>query len=207
MKILYDGPAKRLIEYSTTYPELIAGQLLSPTTCRKRAFLDGPFAIDNGAYAGFDAGKFERLLTRQAEHKANCLFVVPPDVVGSARRTLECFDVWYPLVSQWPIGLAMQDGMEDFDIDWGLIAAVFIGGSTEWKMSDAAADIVKAAKIIGKHVHIGRITTPNRFKYFEDLGADTCDGNAVNRWDETMEAIANRHFEDTPLLNTLPNPS
>lgn len=199
MKLLMDGPARRLLEAKGKY-DFIAGQLISPPT--HRAWFGDPYAIDNGAFAGFDAERFMAILKRQKHDGYNqCLFVACPDVVGSARRTLEVFDYWFPRLEGWPVALVAQDGLEDLAIPWHLIDSVFIGGSTTWKLSQAAADIVKTGKILGKHVHAGRVNTPERYRHFRDLGADTFDGSGVSRFTWMLDAIQAGQFVDRPLLN------
>lgn len=165
------------------------GQLLTPLT----RFRDKgrTYAIDNGAFAGFDAAAFASLLKRQWDSRDRCKFVACPDVVGSARRTLEVFSHWYPKLAGWPIALVAQDGQEDLPIPWHLITAVFIGGSTEWKLSNHAAGVVKAAKAIGKWCHIGRVNTPERFDYFADLGADSIDGTGISRYSHMRRELLN----------------
>jgi len=79
--------------------------------------------------------------------------------------------------------------MENLLIPWDEMRAVFIGGCDPWKDSKAAADIVATAKTLGVHVHVGRVNTPRRFKHFTDLGADTCDGSGVARYDWMLEKI------------------
>jgi hypothetical protein len=41
---------------------------------------------------------------------------------------------------------------------------------------------VKSAVILGKHVHIGRVNTQERYELFANLGAHTCDGSGVARY-------------------------
>jgi len=180
----------------------VLGQLISPPTFR--AWFGYPYAIDNGAFGGFDEARFLSILKRQkADGHGKCLFVACPDVVGSARRTLEVFDAWAPRLDGWPVALVAQDGIEELPIPWEMCRAVFIGGSTEWKESQSAADVVRAAKIIGKHVHVGRVNTPRRFAHFEELGADTCDGTGVSRYTWMLDKIAARDYEDTPLFDSI----
>ena len=76
------------------------GQLLTPLTRRVLQKPTAPWAIDNGAFSGFVETRFMGLLERNAHHRDNCLFVVVPDVVGSARRTLEVFERWAPRLSR-----------------------------------------------------------------------------------------------------------
>ena len=108
--------------------------------------------------------------------------VVVPDVVSSARRTLEVFDHWSNRLDGWPLALAIQDGQESLPIPWKYISAVFIAGSTEFKMSRHAEHVVRAAKALDKWVHVGRVNTPDRWEYFEKMGADSIDGSGIGRY-------------------------
>jgi len=173
------------------------GQLLTPLTRYTLRDPARPWAIDNGAYAGFDAAAFQSLLDREWYHYKNCLFVTLPDVVGSARRTLEIFDLWAHKITGWRPALACQDGQEHLPIPWANIAAVFIGGTTSWKCSEHAAHIIRAAKIMGKWVHVGRVNHPERFSHFEELGADSIDGTGIARYTHMRQAIAERHAQLT----------
>jgi hypothetical protein len=166
-------------------------QLLTPLTRRKPQQPDKSFAIDNGAFSYFDAKAFKSLLARNYERRHLCKFVAVPDVVASARRTLEVFDYWHdePCLRHWPLALVLQDGQEDLPICWNLIEAVFVGGSTKWKLSSHAAACVKAAKAMGKYVHAGRVNEPARFEYFEKLGADSIDGTGLAQYTHMREKI------------------
>lgn len=167
-------------------------QLLTPLTRFNLQRPNARFAIDNGAFSRFNAKGFLSLLERERERRQNCRFVAVPDVVGSARRTAECFDHWFPLLSGWPLAFVCQDGQEDLPIPFEFIDALFIGGSTEWKLSTHAAQCVKAAQVMGKWVHIGRINTVSRFEAFEDLRADSCDGSGLAMYSYMRERIAHR---------------
>jgi hypothetical protein len=173
------------------------GQLLTPLTRYRLRHPTRPWAIDNGAFAAFDAMAFLALLERESHHREDCLFATVPDVVGSARRTLEVFEHWQPRLAGWKLALACQDGQEHLPIPWDEIAAVFIGGTTNWKASVHAAAIVKAAKAIGKWIHIGRINDGERLEHFIKLGADSFDGSGIARYSHMREAIAKRHDQGT----------
>ena len=92
-----------------------------------------------------------------------------------------------------------QDGSEDMDIPWDEMAALFLGGKDPWKDSQAAADLVRCANILGKHTHIGRVNTPRRFVHFAALGADTCDGSGVCKYDHML-----RDIEDAMTREPMP---
>lgn len=166
-------------------------QLLTPLTRFRPQQPESMFAIDNGAFSSFDRKAFESLLEREKSRRSLCRFVAVPDVVGSARRTLEVFDYWYARIHEWPLALVAQDGQENLPIRWELIDAVFIGGSTEWKLSNHAAAVIKAAKAMDKWIHVGRVNRPGRFEYFENLGADSIDGTGIARYSWMREAIYN----------------
>lgn len=169
------------------------GQLLTPLTRYLLRDPSRPWAIDNGGYSKLDIPAFNALLERENARRKQCLFVAAPDVVGSALRTLEIFERWRPRLEGWNLALVCQDGQENLPIPWDDIAAVFIGGSTAWKCSDHAVHIIKAAKALGKLVHAGRVNGPARFKHFEKLGVDTCDGTGLARYSHMREAVAQRH--------------
>ena len=175
------------------------GQLLTPLTRFRLTNPAKPWAIDNGAFARFDAKAFQALLAREFHHRENCLFVTCPDVVGSARRTLEVFEHWRPQLDGWAVALACQDGQEDLPIPWNDIGAVFIGGSTQFKVSEAAKQVIKAAQALGKWVHVGRVNDPARFEYFDNLGADSCDGTGIAMYTHMRQKIANRHSQGSLL--------
>lgn len=164
-------------------------QLLTPLTRYLPQRPDQEFAIDNGGFSGFKLAAFERLLEKHFDRRHLCRFVALPDVVASARRTLEAFDYWYPKLDGWKRALVAQDGLEALPIPWDRVDAVFIGGSTEWKLGKHAADVIRTAKICSKWVHVGRVNTPGRFEYFDGLGADSIDGTGLSRYTWMRERI------------------
>lgn len=170
------------------------GQLLTPLTRYKLREPSRPWAMDNGGFKQVDVPGLLSLLERERENQATCLFVAVPDVVGCARRTLEVFDHWRSKTELrgWKVALVCQDGQENLPLPWGDIDAVFIGGSTGWKLSPHVAHIIRAAKILGKHAHVGRVNDPARWQHFEELGADTCDGTGLARYTHMREAVARR---------------
>lgn len=181
MRVLLDtGPTMWDSAVSDISNDVEIGQLLTPLT--RYADRGLPYAIDNGAYSRFDSGGFLRLLSRMHPSRDRCLFVASPDVVASARRTLESLDHWYPRLDGWPIALVCQDGQEDLPIPWELISAVFIGGSTAWKISSHAEACIRAAQVMGKYTHVGRVNTPARFDRFASLGVDSIDGTGISRY-------------------------
>jgi hypothetical protein len=134
-----------------------------------------------------------------------CLFVVAPDVVGDAAATLDLFDTWGRDIrtAGFPVALVGQDGMTVEDAEWwvGAFDAFFIGGSTEWKMSNDAYRIVQVVKGQGKWVHMGRVNTRRRFKYAKSIGCDSVDGTSASKWTDTHLGWQLDHAGAAPQLN------
>jgi hypothetical protein len=175
------------------------GQLLTPLTRYRLRDPDRPWAIDNGFFAQVEIKSWLSLLDREKHNAKKCMFVTLPDVVGSARRTLEVFEYWRRReeLRQWPRALVCQDGQEHLPIPWADISAVFIGGSTNWKCGPNAAHIIRAAQALGKHTHVGRVNDPIRWEHFAKMGVDTVDGTGIARYSHMREAIATRHHQPT----------
>jgi hypothetical protein len=142
-----------------------------------------PWGADNAAFSGFDPGAFAGLLGRIAG-QPGCLFVACPDVVCDARTTLQQFEVWQPVLRQLalPVALVGQDGVEELDIPWDRMQALFLGGSTAWKLSTAAAALAREAKTRGCWVHMGRCNLHRRLRHAYAIGCDSVDGSSFSRW-------------------------
>ena len=184
VKILLDTP-QNLDDCSRQLGGIEVEQLFTPLTRRNAQNPHQHFAMDNGAFASFDPDGFLRMLSKHSDRIELCRWVAVPDVVGDARRTCEVFDHWERRIEmkEWRKAFVCQDGQEHLPIPWSRIDAIFIGGSTEWKMSAASIACIKAAKAIGKWVHVGRINTPARYEFFKSLGADSCDGTGLARYE------------------------
>jgi hypothetical protein len=157
-------------------PTRLVGRLVSP----RSGNLVRPgerWAGDNDAFKAWDERRFLRMLGR-LDGVPGCLFVAAPDVVGDARATRDRFEDWRPEVTGrgFPVALVGQDGAEDLDLDWAAFDAFFVGGSTGWKLSAAAADLCREAGRRGKWLHVGRVNTRRRLRIAHDLGADSVDG-------------------------------
>lgn len=161
------------------FPETF-GQLLTPLT-NYRVHPSLPFAIDNGGFSRACPRAFSNLLKKSTPFIERCLWVAVPDVPGDARRTLELFFNFQPIIAGqgFKCALVAQDGLEDMEIPWKGISAIFVGGTTEWKCSEKAKSVIRAAQWMGKKVHVGRINTGQRWEEFAKLGVDTFDGSAL----------------------------
>ena len=185
MKLMLDINEDRYHALPPCARKLFVGQLLTPLTGYRR--WTDTFAIDNGMFTMFRIERFQAILEREKEHKGLCSWVVVPDCVGSARRTREIWKYRFDMVpAGWPLAYAVQNGSEDIGIPWEDCVAVFIGGDDSWKDGPHAAAIVKTAKVLGKLVHVGRVNSRRRYQHFKKLGADTCDGSGLARFDAVV---------------------
>jgi hypothetical protein len=162
-----------------------------------------PWAGDNCAFTGFDAARFSAWLDHMTPHRATCLFVAVPDVVGDAAATLARYAAWAEAMEGWPLAYVAQDGSENYDIPPDA-AALFVGGTTAWKESAAAIDMIRRAQAQGLLIHVGRINWGRRYKMFRVLeGSEhfTCDGTRT-RFEGTERTIAawKSYESQTPLL-------
>lgn len=142
-----------------------------------------PWAVDNAAYSNWNANAFRSLLARVAAQPHGLLWVAVPDVVADARATLARFAEWRQECSAvGPLAFVGQDGIEDLTPPWDAFRCWFVGGSDDWKLSQASADMVAEAKRRGKLIHIGRVNSFRRLTASYDLGADSVDGTSLSRW-------------------------
>jgi hypothetical protein len=125
-----------------------------------------------------------------------CLFVSAPDVVGDWVTTRRLWDVWAPELVGFPRAYVLQDGQPMAEVPWRELDAVFIGGTTEWKLGLEAERLVHRAKWQGTHVHMGRVNTRRRWDYARQLGCDSVDGSKFSRWRHTYLPTALRWHEE-----------
>lgn len=184
MKILLDKSPKQIAEYRERYDHDF-WQLRTPLT--QYARLPGiSWALDNGCFSTFDRPRWERMLDEADRDRP--LFVTMPDIVGDAQRTAELFEFFYRRTQELPRALVLQDGIERVRIPWADITAVFIGGSDAFKVAPAAIAAARAAKMLGKWVHVGRVNTAARVHNWLGL-ADSIDGSGISRYDHMLEDV------------------
>jgi len=140
-----------------------------------------PWAADNGCFAqgaAFDLGAFLVWLGARAQYRDSCLFAVAPDVLGNAEATWERSRPVLPqlMALGFKAALVAQDGIERHWVDWAAFDALFVGGTTRWKLSHHARETVAAAKAQGKLVHMGRVNSERRLRTAAMWGCDSADG-------------------------------
>lgn len=137
------------------------------------------WCADNGCFsARFQEEHWWSFLERNAHDAARCSFATAPDVVGDAAATLKRSGQWMQSIRDlgYPVAFVGQDGLENLTVPWDDFDAFFIGGTTEWKLSEAAADLSAEAREHGKWVHMGRVNSKKRMTYAESIGCDSADG-------------------------------
>ena len=137
------------------------------------------WCADNGCFSDrWDEGRWLGFLEANAAHADTCAFAVVPDVVADAAATLARFDKYAERVRElgYPVALVAQDGQESLPVPWDRIDALFIGGSTEWKLGPHARALAAEAKRRGKWLHMGRVNSQRRYEYARAIGCDSVDG-------------------------------
>jgi len=139
-----------------------------------------PWAADNGCftrgYPDVDGAQWRRFVQR-VRSGTGCLFVAAPDVVGDWSATLAMWRNGGEALARTfgvPVAIVLQDGARLETIPWDDIDAVFIGGSTAWKLR--SAPFIREAVRRGKHAHVGRVNTWGRIAWARACNADSVDG-------------------------------
>ena len=179
------GAAQRLV---TIYSNRFLGSLLSPRQST-RPVPGIPWAADNDCFSQgdkFSPKTYADWLRKCQIYGGKCLFAVLPDVVyrngnamvGDPRATLDrslaALDTLQYLPFRW--AFVLQDGAGCDDVPWNRIGAVFIGGSTRFKMGAEARELINIAKGKGLWTHMGRVNSWKRFHLAYSWGLDSVDG-------------------------------
>lgn len=109
--------------------------------------------------------------------------------LGDAQATREQFREWHMWLCHLPLAFVLQDGCEAPGmVPWDApsLAGVFVGGSTAWKLSSAAADLVREARRRGLHAHIGRCSTGRLIRYAASIGCTSFDSSRYSMWRDLL---------------------
>lgn len=142
------------------------------------------WAADNDCFQGLNRLSYERMLRIWQKVEPGPLWVATPDVVADASATLERFEEWEPILHGmgYPVALVLQDGQERLAVPWTRLEAVFVGGSTTWKLSEHAASLCQEARQRGKWIHMGRVNSQRRMETAARFGCQSIDGSGFSRW-------------------------
>lgn len=133
-------------------------------------------AADNGCFQkSWDPGRWRDWIScidREVE------FAVVPDVVGDWHATRSAWDQYLVEVTRrcFTPAFVLQDGQRSVDVPWDQAGYLFIGGSTEFKLSDAARRLTSEACERGLGVHMGRVNSYKRLQLASDWGCISADG-------------------------------
>lgn len=172
------GATATAAKYKAVGELIVPGAGNAPDSLR---LAPGMWAMDNGAFAGFDATAFMGMLHR-FHGRIGCRFVAAPDVVADGPATLAKWPFWAGVIrgAGFIPALVLQDGMLVSEVPWRELGAVFVGGSTEWKMGPQAGDLMAYAKARGLWVHVGRVNSEERTWAIFNRGADSFDGTGFS---------------------------
>jgi EAL domain-containing protein (putative c-di-GMP-specific phosphodiesterase class I) len=102
----------------------------------------------------------------------------------------------------FPLAIVLQDGATIKNTPWQDIQAVFVGGSTDWKLGEEARHLIHYAKNNNLWVHVGRVNSIKRLRYCKENNVDSVDGLAFAKYNKTYVDKAIR-FLEIPLENKL----
>ena len=150
--------------------------------------------LDNAAYSNFCENAYKRMLDRWQNAIIPVEWVTIPDVVGDAEATGILFEQWHEQVSL-PKAFVAQDGAENLQLPWDAFTCLFIGGTTDWKLSRCAESLVQEAKHRCKIVHMGRVNSQKRSRYAYQIGCDSIDGTGYSKYNKKELLPALRYVE------------
>ena len=203
MQIFVSGATATVRQY-VGHPDL--GVLLVPgayNTPEVALLNHHSWGMDSGAFSHFDVERFLRLLEKTRGLPC-CRFVACPDVVGDVQTTRQRFDFWEPMIHSlgFPVALVAQDGLTVKDTPWTRIEALFIGGTTTFKLGHTARILAAYAKARGKWLHMGRVNSRQRLHYAERIGCDSVDGIGFSRWSRIKIPKGLQWIAPLPLFRT-----
>ena len=148
-----------------------------------------PYALDNGAFTGFNERAFFGMLEKAKLSGFKPRWVAVPDVVSDREGTLRAWETYWQRVADygWPLAFVVQDGMTPKDVPEDA-AVVFVGGSMGWKCQT----LEEWCRSFDR-VHIGRINTERLLWVCHDAGAESVDGTGW--WHDRQFADLEKYLE------------
>lgn len=157
------------------------GIILSAKRWNFKLDYNRPWCMDTGTFlAPFQDKLFFAALEKLTPYIDTCKFVVVPDTVANAVATLWQFRQWAWRIKAmgYKVAFVAQDGQEAMPLP-PEYDALFIGGTTDWKMSTHADGLIRQAQQAGKWVHVGRVNSQKRIRHFDLIGVDSVDGTSI----------------------------
>lgn len=139
------------------------------------------WAADNSCYGKNYVGDdkwFNWLQSFSDVTREKCLFATAPDVVGDYKETLIRSTPWLSRIQNlgFPAAFVAQDGLTNETCPWNAFDVLFIGGSTDWKLSESAFKLIRKARQLNKKVHVGRVNSRQRLRMMASAQVDSVDG-------------------------------
>jgi hypothetical protein len=145
--------------------------------------------IDNGCFSPLGRkcftmdrylGLIERTLELWGDH---VLFATARDVPEDWKGTLKLSLPMLPILRRAgvPAAIALQDGATVNNVPWDECDAVFIGGSTAWKLGEQAKAISIEARRRRKWSHMGRVNSMQRIRIAQSFQCGSADGTFLKR--------------------------
>jgi hypothetical protein len=136
------------------------------------------WGADNGRFSApqdYTDAKYLAWLARQ--NAATCLFATAPDVLADHAATVAISRPLFPQLRAigYRAALVAQDGWSDATTPWDEFDALFIGGTTKFKLS-LGGEAIRIGRKRGKHVHMGRVNSYRRLRVAAALGCHSADG-------------------------------
>ena len=186
MRILLSGSFTHILEITEAYPHFrrYIGFLNTPRSYHsfeKLKQYEYPICADNGAFKNFNLKRWQTFI-KSITPDIPLQWLSVPDRVADMQETLRLYAKWRPLLAHLPRALVAQDSAEDCELPWSDFCCLFIGGSTEWKLSSAARELISEAQARGKWTHIGRVNSDMRLRYAFNLGVDSVDGTGYSQY-------------------------
>ncbi len=189
-KILLASVDSCVNKWNSQYSKWI-GQLLIPPLIGSQSVLTDFICADNFAFSNWNEQSFCDMCEKVSRLRMPIRWVAVPDVVGDWKETLAKFEGWNAFLRSLKLKRAfvLQDGQPENLIPWIDISAVFLGGSTEYKLSDEALEICIRARSRGMWVHVGRVNSIKRISRFVGV-AHSIDGMSFSRYpDENLPKV------------------
>jgi hypothetical protein len=191
LNLISKTPMKVLEDISLNEYRTHCGMFTTPQSgydIRAAVDIGVPWALDNGCYTGYEPKKILNQLYKW-QGIPRCLFAALPDVVGDHTETyllsMQWLDTYHRL--DYPPAFVLQDGVTLRDVPYNEIAAVFVGGTNDFKNSDIVIKICKEARLRGLWIHCGRVGGLNRFRDSRDvLMAHSFDSTGFSKYPQKM---------------------
>ena len=156
------------------------GLMLTPISQRYAPAPEWVWAADNGCFSNRWEEKTWLKWLQSFEDPSKALFATVPDVVANHIETIKRWEQYAPKVSElgFKPAFVLQDGASE-TLPFAEMGALFIGGTTEFKLSNKVKHIVQIAKSHHIWVHMGRVNSYKRMLVAYDFGCDSVDGTYI----------------------------